>query len=310
MLAQLLLTLAMAQTSPSSGATVAAENQRPGTATLPLNWRKLELRDSGVTGSVTTRVELKTRPGADLQSTLVDVPSPMSPRVAGTRIQELVVASSIRLLAGLGIETEDRLWFNEDDGLPLQLMRLRRGNKPAQKIYRFGRDQVYRLRRQPADSAETGQPAGQWSQISESFYSLPPADAGCPTILESSQLLYTLSSPKQVISEKAVELCVFDRKHVYRVGFRTLGRERVDVDYLQLAASQETRLKDTLDAQHVVLESRPVEDARGDVEPLSFLGLNGEIHLLLSEPGRIPLRVRGQVSGFGMVELELGKLTR
>jgi hypothetical protein len=221
-----------------------------------------------------------------------------------------VVASSVSLLAGLRIDTEDHLWFNQDDGLPLQLMRLRRGNKPVQKLYRFGSDQVYRLRRQPADRAEAGQTAGQWSQISESLYPLPAVGAGCPSILESSQLLYILSNPKQMISEKPQELCVFDRKHVYRVGFRTLGREQLTVDYLQVDAIQETRLRDTLEAQHVVLDSRPMDGERDEVEPFSFLGLNGDIHLLLSEPGRIPLRVRGQVSGFGMVELDLGKLSR
>ena len=46
------------------------------------------------------------------------------------------------------------------------------------------------------------------------------------------------------------------------------------------------------------------------VEPFSFLGLKDEIHLLLSDPGRIPLRVRGQVPGFGMIDLELKTLIR
>ena len=102
---------------------------------------------------------------------------------------------------------------------------------------------------------------------------------------------------------------MFDRKHVYRVGFRTLGREQLDVDYLQVAAGQETRVRRTLEALHVVLTSRPLEGAREDVEPFSFLGLK-DVHLLLSDPGRIPLRVRGKVPGFGMIDLELKKLTR
>jgi hypothetical protein len=113
-----------------------------------------------------------------------------------------------------------------------------------------------------------------------------------------------------MLSERPVALCLFDRKYVYRVGFRTLGREQLEVDYLRIAASQETRVKRTLEALHVTLTSRPLEGAREDVEPFSFLGLKDEIHLLLSDPGRIPLRVRGQVPGFGMIDLELKKLTR
>jgi hypothetical protein len=128
--------------------------------------------------------------------------------------------------------------------------------------------------------------------------------------LEASQLLTLLSNPDQLLSERPAELCVFDRKHVYRVGFRTLGRVQLDVDYLQLAAGQETRVRRTMEALHVALTSRPLAGAREDVGPFSLLGLQDEIHLLLSEPERILLQVRGQVPGFGMINLELKKLTR
>lgn len=300
----------LAQACLSYGATVAAESRQPDVAPVPLNWRSLALRDAGLTGSVTTRVELRTLPVTELQSSLLVASKLLSPRVAGTRIQELVVASSVRLLLGAGIETEERLWFNEDDGLPLQLVRLRRGSKPSEKLYRFGNQQVYRLRRQPANRVETRQLPEQWSQTSESIYPLPGPGEGCATILESSQLLYLLSSPNHEFSEQAVALCVFDRQRVYRVGFRVLGREQVDVDYLQVAAGQETRVSRRLDAFRLALDSRPVGGAHEDDEPFSFLGLSGEIHLLLADPGRVPLRVRGQVPGFGMIDLELEKMTR
>jgi len=301
----------LAQACLSYGTTVAAESRQPDAAPVPINWRKLELRDSGMTGSVTTRIEQRTLAAAAVQPALLDAPGTMSAREEGTRIQELVVASSIRSLLGIKIENRTRLWFNVDDGLPLQLMRLRQGRKPSQKLYRFGSSQVYRQRRQPADKTQAGQPAGHWSEISESFYPLPDAEGGgCPIILESAQLLYLLSRPDHVFSERTRELCVFDRQRVYRVGFRLQGRESIDVDYLQVDASQETRVKRTLEALLVALTSRPLDDAEGDVQPFSFLGLNDDIHLLLSEPGRIPLRVRGRVSGFGKIDLKLEKLTR
>lgn len=276
----------------------------------PVNWRSLELQDSGLTASVTTRIELRELPATEVQPALLDAPGAISPREAGTRIEELVVASSIRWLLGAGFETGTRLWFNADNGLPLQLIRLRQGSKPSLKRYRFGSHQVYRERRQPADKAQTEQPSGHWSDVSESFYPLAGAEAGCSTILESSQLLYLLSRPERIFSGQAEELCVFDRQRVYRVEIRDLEREQVKIDYRQLAAGQETRVNRTLDAIHVVLTSRPLDGAEEYVQPFSFLGLSGEIHLLLSDPGRIPLQVRGQVSGFGMIDLELMQLTR
>jgi len=302
--------LAMAQASPSQGMAVVADANPPDTTAVALNWRSLVLRNAGWTGSVTTRIEQRALPLAEVQPALLDAPATMSPGAAGPRIQELVVTSSIRLLLGLRIETEERLWFNADDGWPLQLTRLRRGSKPSFKSYRFGSHQVYRLRRQPADKAEIEQPAEHWSEVGESFYPLAGADAGCPTILESSQLLYLLTSPGRVFSEQAVELCVFDRQRVYRVGVREPGREQVEVDYRQVVAGQESQVRDILAAHHVVLDGRPVEVPAADAEPFSFLGLQGDIHLLLSDPGRIPLRVRGQVPGFGMIDLELETLTQ
>ena len=307
----LVMALTMAQTSLLYGATSAAGNSRTDTvAPTPLNWRNLELQDAGVLGSVTTRIDLRELSATEARPTLVDGPKQMSPRIAAPRIQELVASNTIQLLLGAGIETQVRLWFNADGGLPLQLVRIRQGSTPSRKLYRFGSNQVYRLRSQPGNSAEAEQPPEHWSQTSESFYPLPDPDGECPAILESSQLLTLLSNPDQMLSEQPVELCVFDRKHVYRVGFRTLGREQLDVDYLQVAAGQETRVRRTLEALHIALTSRPLEGARGDVEPFSLLGLNDEIHQLLSDPGRITLRVRGQVPGFGIIDLELKKLTR
>lgn len=306
---QLIVMLAMAQISPSYAAAAVADSKQPDTAApAPLNWGSLELKNTGMATAVTTRIELKTLSAVAVQSALIDAPKPMLQRVAAARIQALLVANSIRLLLGVGIETETQLWFNTDDGLPLQLNRSRRGRKPSQKLYRFGNRQVYRLRRQPADKIESGQPAGQWSEISESFYPLP--DAGCPLVLESSQLLYLLSSPDYALGESTAEVCVFDRQRVYKVGFQLLGREPLDVDYLQVTANEETWVKRPLYALRVALTSRPLEDSQVEVQPFSFLGLDDEIQLLLSDPGRIPLRVTGQVSGFGKIDLELKKLTR
>ena len=305
----LAMVLAMAQSSLSYG--TASEHSRTNSvAPPPLNWHKLELQDAGVIASVTTRIERRNLAATTVRPILSDGPQQIAPRIAAPRIQKLVVSNTIQLLLGAEIETQASLWFNEDDGLPLQLVRIRRGSNPTRKIYRFGSKQVYRLRSKPGNRAETGQSPEHWSQIKESFYPLPDPDGECPTILESSQLLMLLTNPEQVLGEQPVELCVFDRKRVYRVGFRTLGQEQVDVDYLQSTAGQETRVRRTMAATRVAFTSRPLAGTREDVEPFSLLGLQQEIHLLLSDPERIPLQVRGQVPGFGRIDLELKKLTR
>lgn len=299
--------LVLVLASLSYGAT--AETLHTDTITpAPPDWHKLELQYAGMFGTVTTRIELEKHAATEVMPTLADVPPQMSPRPASPLVGELAISNTVELLLSAGIEILTRLWFNEDDGLPLQLVWMRQGNDPSRKLYRFGSNRVYRLRSEPGKRAETGQPPENWSQLSKALYPLP--DRECPAILESSQLLIRLSSPGKMPADTAEELCVFDRKHVYRVEIRNLGRVKVDADYLQLAAGQETRVRRSLEATRITFSSRPLGGAQEDVEPFSFLGLKGEIQLLLSEPGRIPLRVRGQVPGFGMLDLELKKLTR
>lgn len=303
----LVVALAMTQACLSYADAPASAGARLETAALfPLNWRTLEFHATGVAGSVTTRIDLRKLSAKDVQVSLLDVAKPMSPRGAANRIVELEVDSRVRLLVGADIETRERLWFNEDDGLPLQLIRIRLGSNPSSKLYRFGGDQVYRLRKKPDNKTEAGRSPEHWSRNSGSFYPLP--DGECLSVLESLQLFYLLSNLQYGINEASQTLCVFNRKHVYQVELQVAEPGSVDVDYLQVAAGVKTRIRETLQTIHMVLNSRPLNDAAAGTKPFSFLGMQGEIHFLLSDPGRVPLRISGQVPGFGMIDLELKKL--
>jgi hypothetical protein len=307
----LALLLSMALTGLSHGATPESESTRTDTfASPPPNWHSLVLRDTGVIGSVTTRIDLRVPTETELRSALFAGQEVRSPRLVAPPVQELEVTSRVSVLLGTGIESRSRLWFNADGGLPLQLVRTSLGKNPSRKRYRFGSHQVDRLRTKPDNPTEAEQAPEHWSQSSESRYPLPDTDGVCAKLLESSQLLYLLSSPTHAVSVKPEVLCVFDRKRVYRVAVQMLEREAVAVDYLQVVAGREKRVTQTPEALHVVVTSKPLEASEADKEAFSFLGLQGEIHLLLSDPERIPLRIRGQVPGYGMIELELEELTR
>jgi hypothetical protein len=89
---------------------------------------------------------------------------------------------------------------------------------------------------------------------------------------ESSQLLTLITNQEQAASERPEALCVFDRKRVYRVELRIPGREQLDVDYPQVLAGRETRVRNTLQDVHVLLDSNLPGETREDGEPFSFLG--------------------------------------
>ena len=298
--------LAMAHCCLSYAESPASEAVRLGSvAPIQRNWHALEFQATGVAGSVITRIDLRKASGTDIQTMLLDGTSLKLPHAAASRVVEMDVHSRAQLLVGSAIETRERLWFNEEDGLPLQLTRIRRGNKPSSKQYRFGDDGVYRLRKKPDTKTEAGRSPEHWSRSSESFYPLPEGE--CPSVLESLQLLYLLTSPQYGISQASQTLCVFNRKRVYRVEIWAAKSGSLDVEYLQLVGGVETRIRQTMQTIHLVLNSRPLKGATA-AKPFSFLGMQGEIHFQLSDPGRVPLRISGQVPGFGMIDLELKKL--
>ena len=270
------------------------------------NWHALEFQASGVAGSVTTRIDLRKASDTGYSS---HAASRGQTRVTAWRGQPGSgdgVNSKVHLLVGAGIETGERLWFNEDEGLPLQLTRIRQGSKPSWKQYRFGSERVYRVRKKPANDKEAVQSAEKWSRSSESFYPLP--DGECTSVLESLQLIYLLSSPQYRISEASQTLCVFSRKHLYQVKLLVAEPGLLDVDYLQMVGDEKTRIREELRTISMVLKSVPLKGSAAAAKPFSFLGMKGDIHFLLSDPGRIPLQISGQVPGFGMIDLELRKL--
>ena len=303
----LVLALAMAHSCLSYADVPASEVAPPGSvAPIQRGWHALEFQATGVAGSVTTRIDLRKASGTDIRAMLLDEASLKSAHAAAGRVVELDVQSRVQLLVGGGIETRERLWFNEEDGLPLQLTRIRRGNKPSSKQYRFGRDRVYRLRKKPENETQAGQSPEHWSRSSESFYALPAGE--CRSVLESLQLFYLLSSPQYGISEASQTLCVFNRKHLYQVEIRLAQPGPIDLDHVQVAAEGKAGIRETRETIHLVINSRPLEDRAAAVKPFSFLGMQGEIHVLLSDPGRVPLRISGKVPGFGVIDLELRKL--
>lgn len=303
---RLIVALAMTQTCLSYADAPASESaQADYIAPFQQNWHTLEFNASGMTGSVTTRIGQRKLSATDVQAALLDAADLKYPHAASTWVAEMNVDSRIHMSVGPGFDTRERLWFNEDEGLPLQLKRIRSGSNPSSKLYRFGSDGVYRLRKKPDNETEAGQSPGHWSRSSESLYPLPKGE--CPSVLESLQLLYLLSSTQYGISEASQPLCVFNRKHVYQVKLRIAEAGPFDVDFLQVVGDEETEIRETLQPIHMILNSRPLGDEPA-VKPFSFLGMQGEIHVLLSDPGRIPLRISGQVPGFGAIDLELKKL--
>jgi hypothetical protein len=272
-----------------------------------LPWRSLELVSEGVLTRVTTRAELEKVAASAVLARLIEAPGREPRQPSGERVAVLTVQSDIRMLAG-GFETKSRLWFDPGDGSPLQLSRTRRGRDDYEKIYRFTDGGVYRVRRTPDGPREAKLPPARWSLVKESYYPLSGQDKGCAGLLESSQLLYVLSASPPPAAATPREYCVFDRQALYRVRVVQTARESAKTAYVDTAGHARRPDEARVDAYRLGLSAGGGGDE--DEPAFSFLGLQGDIRILLSATERLPLRVGGKVPGFGSVELELRQLER
>lgn len=212
---------------------------------------------------------------------------------------EIVVINTKSAAEGPFVGGEQRdmtVWFDPVSGAALQRDRLRGGRKSDRKLYRFTEEGVYRLRRKPKDQREAALPPEGWTRTKESFYPYPAQAKDCRGITEASVLLYKLSVMPLTDSDVGPSMCVFHQQQVHRVTVQHRGEERLEVDYGQ-GSRQITAVK-------LALEARRLAPEQSD-EHFAFLGLEGEIEILLAEDSRIPVRVSGTLPRVGSVSFDL-----
>ncbi len=263
-----------------------------------LPWKSLVFE--GQTHVIRSRIEasLERLPSQEAVPSLRDSPQGKPVRPGGLEVVLINTASSAE---GPFVGRERRemtVWFDPLSGAALQRDRLRRGKKPDNKLYRYTEQGVYRLRRKPRDDGEVALSPAGWTRTKESFYSYPAQVSDCGPVADPSILLYKLSVMPLTDPDVVSEMCIFHQQHVHRVSLEHQGEQRLEVNFGQGPRE--------ITAVRVVLQARPLEQDQND-ENFAFLGLEGDIEILLDRDARIPVRITGSLPKLGRASFNLSK---
>ena len=204
---------------------------------------------------------------------------------------------------------EGRVWLDPADATALQRWRRKHKADGNKKIYRYAAQGVHRQRLEPKDKKEANKPPEQWSDKKHTFYAYPPAVSDCPLVTDPTALLILASTEDLSIGQEPLNVCVFNKKTVYRVQMRAVASESLRVAYRQRSAQGEARRDKEVLAVKVKLSARLMDPNAPDVEVFEFLGLEGDIAIHLDPDTRIPLQVSGTISGAGQGSLRMTEVT-
>ena len=273
-----------------------------------VSWTELSYTASNLFASATTDIELTPGSLNATETPLVASGRYVDLQPSGPDVFVVGVRTSLRLPLAMGREARSRVWFTPQDMSALQRVTLEGGSKGSEKIYRFGEGGVYRLRRQPNGQSEAQLPSEQWTHVKESFYPYPTNRPGCGYVSAPSMLFYILSVISLSEVSEPLSVCVFSKKKLRVIRVQVEGSQRVRVSYGVRAGGTETEYVGERNALKVALRSITAGSGSGDKDELSFLGLEGDIHIFMDKELQVPVQISGELPPFGKVDFKLTEM--
>jgi len=224
-------------------------------------------------------------------------------RPSGHSVLKLTIRVIIDPIGMQPLRMENQVWFDPVTATPLRQIRSRSGTDDYQQWFVFGRKGVFRRQIEPANPAQAAGPLEGWTRVSENIY-IDPADAArCPAMVETSMLIYLMSSSASKGAPELDPACVFHKRQLHTVRFRTERRERFAFDYLERSAGEDQRRAGSTGAVTIRLSSTAIGNFRGNVE-LFFK----DAELTVSADGRLPLAGACEFPVVGRVDLRLKEI--
>jgi len=268
-------------------------------------WQRLSYRAESFIGKMTSNISLATLPEEDAADNLITAAGGCAVKASGARVFFLESHSNIKPLFGSNEIYTTQSWIDSNSAAALQRIRRREGREMWQKSYRFMDKGVFRLKKKPKDSREAKLPLDKWTQTRESFYDYAPANPNCSAILEPGGLLLVASVIKQWQQASPLNLCVFNKKQLYRVNVSLAGIRRLKVKYIEKSGIENKRRDTEIDAFQISFEPQSLEQTPKNKEEFSFLGLKGGFDIFVDPRFGLPVQIRGKIAAVGKINISL-----
>ena len=268
-------------------------------------WTALLFQADSFFVTVAIEVRLASLCSDEVLPSLMPSPQGLQIEPSGPTIHRLTVDTTIDPLFGATVRLKNQIWFDPKLASALQRIRLRRGQDDFEKTCRFTETGVYRLRREPLGKKEVLLAPDQWTDVKASFYPYDLSQTGCRCVSESSIIPYIIAAGGLSQQSGPTNLCVFHKKLLHQVQLVSMGLESVEVDYTEKAQQRVTPKQGTLEVMNLGLRARALNTIPGEDESFSFLGLKGEIFLLVDTRSGVPVQITGDIPTFGRVDFKL-----
>ncbi len=270
-------------------------------------WSRLDFRAADRPGSLGVEVSLSEVAPEELAALLGGEPGADSSnkpaRPADATVMRMTSTIEV-FLTGRTYRTD--VWFYASDTVPLERRRDKIGGDPSRKVYRYLSDGARRLRLDPDNSAEAQLRPDQWSRVRETFYPYGAAGAGCPVVTDPNLLLIIASAGAVTGAVEPLDLCVFNKEAVYRVRLSAAPVETMEVNHLESRGAERRQVRGRAAVRKVRIQAfAPEQDGGAGTEPFEFFEMGGDIEIDLDAETWLPLRITGEVAGFGRVSFAL-----
>ena len=265
-----------------------------------VSWTQARFKASKLFVSTKTTVDLKKISGPEVASTLI----------ASGKPQDLKLAGSDGLYMKLhakywGRDVVTRSWIEPDNAQALQRLTTESEDRQRYKFYRFTDSGVFRVRKKPRDNEEDLS-AEKWTDVSDRFYDYPAGGGNRPVVTLPIGIFYVLATAELNAPGDKIEVPVFSTKYFNLVTITVEGTTRFKADYKETSASgRRNKVNNRVDALRISLRPRVI--GTGEID-FYFLGLKGDVDVVLDKKHRVPLQLNGEVEKVGDLEINLDRL--
>lgn len=261
------------------------------------SWKALYYRLSLLFVSAEAEIYFTQRPAQSLGEELLHPPGQklLEP---GSQVYEIRSHSD-----NLGRISDMTLWYRPDLQV-LQLTRFDSGKRHRRKIYRYTEDGFWSFRRSPGNDAEIPNEQ-KWSDASTTIVH-KPADLKDKPVLEDSLLFHMVSVLPLRNKGDRYQYYSYINDAVFANELRVVGKQALEVDYVEKRASGDHWMEDQKEVLHIKLHSRAL-DAKNQ-EDFEIMGLKGDLSLYVEPKSRVLVQLSGDVDYVGRVDIVLHKV--
>jgi hypothetical protein len=270
-----------------------------------VDWSRLTFRAPSRPDDLSAEVRLVEIAPERLADLLL--PSPGSEPVVPVGASVLQMTSTINVfVTGRAYRTE--ILFDPTGLSPLQRIRDKTGSDANRKVYRYLAEDVRRRRIEPDGRAEANLAPEHWTHVKDHVYPFGAARAACPTLTDPNLLLLLVSAGAVTPAVEPLALCVFNKKGIHEVRLSADPEATLAADYLEIRGATRTELRRDARVRRIRIEAVLPKLEGLTPDPFEFFEMGGEIEIDLDADSGLPLRIGGEISGFGRVEFLLGEV--